>query len=61
MDIEKSYSAKEIKIYLGTIHGLLKMIDSMKNPTVNKIRDALNHELITLRTSIENQMGTQIN
>lgn len=35
---------QEIKFYIGTLAGILKMIDEMPSPTVKKIRYLLKEE-----------------
>lgn len=48
MDLTK----EEMKIYLGTLGGLLKMIDGMPAPSVKKIRQLLLSELAKIKESV---------
>ena len=48
MDLTK----EEMRIYLGTLGGILKLINDMEAPTVKKIRQLLVEELAKVKESV---------
>jgi hypothetical protein len=48
MDLTK----EEMRIYLGTLGGILKLINDMESPTVKKIRQLLVDELAKVKESV---------
>ena len=48
----------EIKIYIATLSGLLKLINDMQNPSVKKIRNLIKEEFDRMLEKIGNQNKT---